>query len=156
MRLFSAFLLLLVPLASPPARAEPKPDVRLLVAGVVDGRIEAGLAVDLPEGWKTYWRTPGEAGIPPSIATTGSTGLSPVTVRFPAPERFDEAGFTAVGYTRSVVLPLDGALVDPAKPGRLAVSVMLGLCHDVCVPFETRLEAAVDPAASTDAAAGAA
>jgi len=153
MRSLSLLLLALLPLAPFAARAEPKPDVRLLVAGVADGRVAAGLAVDLPEGWKTYWRTPGDAGIPPAIDTGASTGLT-ATVTYPAPERFDEAGYTAVGYTRSVVLPLEARLADPAKPGRLVVTVMIGLCHDVCVPFETRLEATVDPLAPTDAAAG--
>lgn len=153
-RLLPLLLALLSPL-SPivSAQADPKADVRLLVGGVVDGRVEAGLAIDLPEGWKTYWRMPGDAGIPPMIDATASTGLDAVAVRYPAPERFDEAGLTAIGYTRSVVLPLEARLADPAKPGRLAVTVMIGLCHDVCVPFETTLEATVDPKAPGDAPA---
>lgn len=152
----SPFLALLLPAAllatTLAARADPKADVRLLLGGVDDGRVVAGLAVDLPEGWKTYWRMPGDAGIPPMIDAGGSTGVGPVAVRYPAPERFDEAGLTAVGYTRSVVLPLDVALADPKQPGRLSVSVMIGLCHDVCVPFETKLEAEVGPGLATDAA----
>lgn len=151
---FLAFLLPAALLATPlPALAEPKADVRLLLGGVDGGRVVAGLAVDLPEGWKTYWRMPGDAGIPPMIDAGASTGVGLVAVRYPAPERFDEAGLTAVGYTRSVVLPLDVALADPKRPGHLSVSVMIGLCHDVCVPFETKLEADVGPAMPADAAA---
>lgn len=148
--------LLLSPLLAGPALADPAANVRLLIGGVADGRIDAGLAIDLPEGWKTYWRTPGDAGIPPSIEANGSTGVTPIVVRFPAPERFDEAGLTAVGYTSSVVLPIEARLADPAKPGRIALTVMIGLCHDICVPFETHLEAEVGPQGATDAATAAA
>jgi DsbC/DsbD-like thiol-disulfide interchange protein len=130
--------------------------VRLVVGSVEEGRVAAGLAIDLPEGWKTYWRTPGDAGIPPSLDSAGSTGLGPIAVRFPAPERFDEAGLTALGYTRSVVLPIETRLADPATPGRLVLTVMIGLCHDICIPFETRVEATIAPGAAGDAAAAAA
>lgn len=154
LRVLLAPAVLLASLSS--ALAEPAAKVRLLVGGVVDGRVDAGLAIDLPEGWKTYWRMPGDAGIPPSIETGASTGFGPVTVRYPAPERFDEAGLTAVGYTRPVVLPLDARLADPKRPGRLSVTVMIGLCHDVCVPFEAQVEAEVSPEGRSDAAATAA
>lgn len=149
------FVLLLV-LAAPTAAFATEANVRLLVAGVAAGKVTAGIAVDLPEGWKTYWRTPGDAGIPPTFDTAASTGLAPVTVRYPVPERFDEAGLTAIGYTKSVVLPLDVALADPMRPGKLVVAVMIGLCHDICLPFETRLEATIDPKTAPDPAAAAA
>lgn len=137
------------------ARAGETANVRLVLAGVVDGRVDAGLAIDLPEGWKTYWRAPGDAGIPPSIETEASSGLTRPVVRFPTPERFLEADLTAIGYTRSVVLPIDTALADPKRPGGLDVHVMIGLCHDICVPFETRVQAVIDPAAPRDGAAAA-
>lgn len=148
-------LALLLALAAPSAALAAEANVRLLVAGVAAGKVTAGIAVDLPEGWKTYWRTPGDAGIPPSFETAASQGLAPVTVRYPVPERFDEAGLTAIGYTKSVVLPIDTALADPSRPGKLVVEVMIGLCHDICMPFETRLEATIDPKAAPDAAAAA-
>lgn len=129
--------------------------VRLLVGSVADGRISAGLAIDLPEGWKTYWRTPGDAGIPPSLDASASTGLGPVEVRFPAPERFDEAGLTAIGYTRSVVLPIATRLADPNRAGELDLSVMIGLCHEICVPFETRIRANIAPQGLRNATAAA-
>ncbi|MCE1234843.1 MAG: hypothetical protein LWW93_00665 [Hyphomicrobiales bacterium] len=149
-------LLLLAPLLAGPALADPAPDVRLVIGGVAEGTIDAGLAIDLPEGWKTYWRTPGDAGIPPSIDASGSSGVAPIAVRFPAPERFDEAGLTAVGYTRSVILPIEARLADPGKPGRIALTVMIGLCRDICVPFDAHVEAEVAPQAAKDPAAAAA
>lgn len=143
---------LLAALLVTPAAAEEKADVHLLIAGATQGRVEAAIAIDLPEGWKTYWRVPGDAGIPPSIETGASKGVTAPVVRFPAPERFDEAGLTAIGYTRSVVLPVDATLLDPARPGTLDVTVMIGLCHDICVPFETRLTATIDPSRAVDPA----
>lgn len=148
-------LALLLALAAPSAALAAEANVRLVVAGVAAGKVSAGIAVDLPEGWKTYWRTPGDAGIPPTFDAAASTGLTPVTVRYPVPERFDEAGLTAIGYTKSVVLPIDTALADPAKPGKLVVEVMIGICHEICLPFETRLEATIDPKTAPDAAAAA-
>lgn len=149
-------LALLLALAAPSTALAAEANVRLLVAGVGGGRVAAGIAIDLPEGWKTYWRTPGDAGIPPSFDAGASSGLAPVTVRYPAPERFDEAGLTAIGYTKSVVLPLDVALAEPTKSGRLVVEVMIGLCHDICMPYETRLEATISPDTAADPAAAAA
>lgn len=151
--LLAAASLLATVIPTGQAAAEDRAAVRLIVAGVVDGRVEAGIAIDLPAGWKTYWRVPGDAGIPPTITTDGSQGLTPPVVRFPMPERFDEAGFAAIGYTRSVVLPIDTAPLDPKRPGRLDVAVMIGLCHDICVPFEAHLTATIDPAAAVDAGA---
>lgn len=144
-----------LPFLSLPGLAADPAKVHLLVAGVAGGRIEAGIAIDLPEGWKTYWRVPGDAGIPPSIEVGASEGLSTPVVRFPVPVRFDEAGLTAIGYTRSVVLPIDAALLDARRPGRLDAHVMIGLCHDICVPFEAHLTATIDPAAPRDEAAAA-
>ena len=143
-------------LVSQEATAADKPDIRLLVGSVESGRIAAGLAIDLPEGWKTYWRTPGDAGMPPVFDASTSRGLGPIGVRFPAPERFDEAGLTAIGYTGSVVLPLDVALANPEAPGLLSITVMVGLCHEICVPFETRVEAEIPPNRAVDATARAA
>ena len=127
--------------------------VRLIVAGVVDGRAEAGLEIALKPGWKTYWRMPGDAGIPPTVDAKGSRGLARLEVRYPAPRRFAEGELTGVGYTETVVLPLDLAASDPAKPIDLDLDVAIGLCHDICVPLDARVAGRIDPAAPVDEAA---
>lgn len=139
-------------LAAPPPAPPPGAAIRLLVAGVVDGRPELGLEIALEPGWKTYWRTPGDAGIPPVVDWSRSTGISGLDLRFPAPVRFDEEGLTAVGYVAPVILPIDLTLADPAKPATLDLDVQIGLCHDVCVPMSAHLTATLSATTPVDAA----
>ena len=109
-----------------------------------DGRHMAALRVTLKEGWKTYWRAPGDAGIPPRFSWTGSRNVDGVEIVWPAPTVFDQNGYRSVGYIGQLVLPL---LLDPAKPGaplRLKGEIDFGVCKDVCVaarlPFSQDLD----------------
>ena len=103
--------------ASPPTR--PGAALRLLVAGVIDGHAEVGVEIALEPGWKTYWRTPGDAGIPPVIDWSRSTGIAGLDLRFPAPVRFGDEGVQSIGYTGPVVLPIDLVLADAGRPATL-------------------------------------
>lgn len=140
--------------AAPPTQA-PGAALRLIFAGVRDGRADVGLEIALEPGWKTYWRTPGDAGIPPNFDSAGSTGIAAFDARFPLPVRFDEAGLTGIGYTRPVVLPLDVRLADPGKLADLKLAVQIGLCRDICIPLDARLSLAIDPSRPADPAAAA-
>ena len=137
-----------------PARAA-EAEVRLLIGAVGGERIEAGLEIVLPPGWKTYWRTPGDAGIPPTIDASASRGLARFEVAFPAPVLFEEAGLTALGYTETVILPLDVRRASATGAADLDLAVQIGLCHEICLPLDTRIQAhvAADRPADTDAAA---
>ncbi len=141
--------------AVPAAATDPGASLRLVVAGSRDGRPDLGLEIALAPGWKTYWRQPGDAGLPPVFDVSASRGLAGFTVRFPVPERFEEAGLVSIGYTKPVVLPIDIAPADPAKPVDFDLVVHLGLCREVCVPLEAHLTATLDPAASPDPTAAA-
>lgn len=101
----------------------------------------AGLRLTMAPGWKTYWRAPGEAGLPPLFDWSGSENLAGLRVHWPVPEIFDQEGMRSIGYYDSVVLPLEIA-PDGAGPIRLAGSIDLGVCKDVCVP--ARLEFVAD------------
>ncbi|HCX68676.1 MAG TPA: hypothetical protein DHK64_14410, partial [Rhodobiaceae bacterium] len=57
----------------------------------------AGLHLELSKGWKTYWRSPGEVGIPPSIDWAGSENIENVEFLWPAPERFTAFGIENFG-----------------------------------------------------------
>ncbi len=109
-----------------------------------DGSHMAGLELRLAPGWKTYWRAPGEAGIPP-IFRWQSPGLSEVSVLWPTPHIFESGGMRSVGYHDTVVLPLrlrfaSGAPeVDP-----LSVEVDLGICKDICLPHSLSVSATLD------------
>ena len=67
----------------------------------------AGVEITLAEGWKTYWRTPGDAGVPPSFDWTGSTNVAKIEVRYPAPSRLDEPAALTIGYKNSVIFPVE-------------------------------------------------
>ena len=127
---------------------------RLIAAGIgVDGRLAAGIEVVIPPGWKTYWRSPGEAGIPPIFDFTGSRNLGPAEISFPVPHRFDDGYSVSNVYESRVVFLLDAEVRDPADPTELTLVLDLGVCEIVCVP--DRLEARLTvPVGENDAVAG--
>lgn len=99
-----------------------------------DGVRMAGLRLRLEDGWKTYWRAPGEAGVPPQFDWSGSENLRAVRVHWPAPQVFDSYGLRTIGYAEEVVLPVELFPVDPAKPTRIDGRMALGVCQDICLP----------------------
>lgn len=113
-----------------------------------DGARQAGLALSVRDGWKTYWRSPGEAGVPPTFDWSGSENLADARIDWPVPEVFESFGLRAVGYSGRVVLPVTLVPEDPDRPIRLALDMTLGVCRDICVFEETQLSAEIAPDAS--------
>ena len=102
--------------------------------------LRAGLEIRLDPGWKTYWRYPGDSGLPPTIDFTGSENVKSVTALWPAPERFsDGAGGRSIGYLGDVVLPLRIVPKDGAKASSLRVKLAYAVCGSLCVPAEANL-----------------
>lgn len=105
----------------------------------------AGIEITLDDGWKTYWRTPGE-GWPPSIEFTGSKNLGKAELLWPVPKRLnDAAGLLAFGYSEHLVLPV---LIEPKTSGQpvvLRVKISYGVCADICIPVEVELEHTIPP-----------
>lgn len=127
--------------SGPWAQAEIGPnaavDGRLVAA--VDGvgdleAVPAGLHVLLPTGWKTYWRSPGDAGLPPSVDWSASRNVAAVDVAWPAPHRFQLFGLETFGYEHEVVFPLTVTPEQTGAPVHLAGTADLLVCSDVCVP----------------------
>lgn len=116
----------------------------------------AGLHLRLAPGWKTYWRSPGDAGIPPAFDWSGSDNVQAVRIHWPAPHVFTLNGLTTIGYTGDVVLPLEITPIDAARPVRLRGGVEMGVCSDICVPatlsFDTVIEGAGAPQPAISAA----
>jgi DsbC/DsbD-like thiol-disulfide interchange protein len=104
----------------------------------------AGVEVRLAPGWKTYWRYPGDSGVPPRFDFAGSQNVKSVTVRYPAPHRFTDESGTSIGYKTNVVFPLDIVPADPAKPVRLALKLDYALCEKICIPDEGKAELDID------------
>ncbi len=113
--------------------------VRLLAAGAGD----AGVEIRLARGWKTYWRYPGDAGIPPRFDWTGSDNLARAEVSWPAPERLPEEGGTSIGYRDVVVFPLRVHARDPKQPVKLALKLDFAVCEKICIPADAKLSVAV-------------
>ena len=124
--------------------------MRLVTTGKPDaqGRLKGILDIDLKPGWKTYWRDPGDAGVPPTIDVSANPGIVGVQLDFPAPQRHDEGDFKWAGYDYSLALPVTFTFKDPAGAAGINAAVFLGVCETICVPVQTKL--AVDPADDPD------
>src|SRR5215208_3695502 len=125
---------------------------RLFQARVQHGAWTAGLEITLAEGWKTYWRLPGDSGVPPQFDWSRSTNLAAVTSGWPAPRRFSDAAGEAIGYHDRLVLPLRVDPADPQKPVGLALSLFYAVCKDICIPVNEKLAIEIDPHAQGSAA----
>jgi len=134
-----AALCILVTLAAGPALAgatawqeiSPGVKARLISSdSVSNGETLAGLELDLPQGTNTYWRIPGESGIPTEFDFSGSSGIADPQVHWPFPQIETTAGYRDYVYRGPVVFPI--ALKTGG--GVLNASIMLGVCSDVCVP----------------------
>ena len=112
--------------------------------------VSLGLALEYGEGWKGYWRTPGEVGLAPEIDWTGSTNLKSAELLWPAPERFEAFGIENFGYSGQVVLPIRATLEDAGHPLKLRARVSLLTCSTVCVPHDFELSLALPQGTGID------
>jgi DsbC/DsbD-like thiol-disulfide interchange protein len=115
--------------------------------------IRAGIEIRLAHGWHTYWRYPGDAGVPPRFDFGGSQNVKSVEVLWPAPQRMAEAGAVAIGYSRDVILPLVVVPQDRAKPVTLDIKLDYAICEKLCVPAEAKVELKLAAGASSQDAA---
>lgn len=119
-----------------------------------DGSHMAAIRITLAPGWKTYWRAPGDAGIPPLFDWSGSENIAGLTIHWPLPEVFKQNGMRSVGYSDVVVIPIEFAPVTQGQDMRIAGRLDIGVCLDVCVPVSLPLAGllaspgAADPAIS--------
>jgi DsbC/DsbD-like thiol-disulfide interchange protein len=113
-----------------------------LIAGnpASDGAMRAGVELNLASGWKTYWRYPGDSGVPPRFDFGKSENVKSIAVQWPAPHRFsDEGGFT-IGYKEGVLFPLRVVPQDKTKPVVLRLKLDYAVCEKLCVPAEGKAE----------------
>lgn len=124
-----------------------------------DGRVfRAGVEIKLRDGWHTYWRYPGDSGVPPVLDFSKSQNVKTVTVLYPAPTRFpDGAGGSSIGYTGDVVWPLHVVAENPGKPVTLDLKLDYAVCQKLCVPAKAAVVLSLsDVDAALDVALGAA
>ncbi|WP_083464243.1 protein-disulfide reductase DsbD domain-containing protein [Phaeobacter sp. 11ANDIMAR09] len=127
--------------------------VEILDGGLAsDGSYIGALRLTLQQGWKTYWRAPGEAGIPPRFTWRGSRNVGEMSMTWPAPEVFSTSGYQTIGYHDQLVLPIRITPEKPGRPVRLKGRMELGICKDVCVPSELSFDHQLDSGATRNPA----
>lgn len=130
--------------------AHPPVKLRILLTGQSnpnDNTVQALLDVQLDGEWKTYWRTPGEAGIAPQLDWGDSTNIAAVEWHWPVPRYFEQLGIMTLGYKHQVSFPLTVMLEDPTRPAILKGQLRLPSCTDICVVTDYPIELEFDPAA---------
>jgi DsbC/DsbD-like thiol-disulfide interchange protein len=125
--------------------------VRLLAGSRSGPVLLGGVAFQLQPGWKTYWRTPGDSGVPPRFDFSKSENIEAVTVLWPAPLKFDDgAGGHSIGYHDQIVLPLRIVAKTADKPVMLRAEINYAVCEKLCIPVEASAELGFNSAASTE------
>jgi DsbC/DsbD-like thiol-disulfide interchange protein len=125
--------------------------IRLLAGSRSGSVLLGGIAVQLDPGWKTYWRTSGDSGVPPRFDFSKSDNVEAVTVLWPAPTKFDDgAGGFSLGYHDQVVLPLRIVPKSNDKPVTLRANINYAVCEKICIPVEASTELAFVSVASTE------
>ncbi|MGR3760500.1 protein-disulfide reductase DsbD domain-containing protein [Roseobacteraceae bacterium NS-SX3] len=138
------------------SRGQPV-QIDILDGGLTErGTYLGALRLTLEDGWKTYWRAPGDAGIPPSFSWRGSRNVGALSITWPAPEVFMTSGYRTIGYHGQLVLPVEITPAKPGRPVRLKGRMELGVCKDVCVPSELDFDHQLDPRAGRNPAIAAA
>jgi DsbC/DsbD-like thiol-disulfide interchange protein len=125
--------------------------VRLLAGSRSGAVLLGGIAFQLQSGWKTYWRNPGDSGVPPRFDFSKSDNVEAVTVLWPAPQKFDDgaAGFS-LGYHDQIVLPLRIVAKAADKPVTLHAEINYAVCEKICIPVQASAELAFNSVASTE------
>lgn len=119
--------------------------------------LRAGVEIRLLSGWHTYWRFPGDSGVPPQFDFSGSRNVKQVDVLWPAPKRMVDGGGTSIGYSVGVIFPLRIVPQEVGKPTTLRLRLQYAICEKLCVPAEGRSELLLTSGrASQDAALAAA
>jgi DsbC/DsbD-like thiol-disulfide interchange protein len=112
-----------------------------LIAGTQGDRIVAGVDIELAEGWKTYWRQPGDSGgVPPSFDWAKSDNLQSAVPLYPAPRRLPDGAGDAIGYTGRVIFPVRIVAADASRPVTVGLQLEYGICREICVPVEASLQ----------------
>jgi thiol:disulfide interchange protein DsbD len=87
------------------------------------------LRLRMADGWHTYWKNPGDAGVPPDLTIAGVTQSA---IDWPTPRRVAEGPVMTYAYTGEVLLPV----TVTAKTGVLKAHADWLVCKDICVPEE--------------------
>src|SRR5690606_14364867 len=125
--------------------------IRLIAGTAARGaeRLRAGIEIRLAPGWHTYWRYPGDAGVPPRFDFSGSRNLADAKVSYPAPDLLTDETGSSIGYEKGVIFPLLVTPKDASRPVRLHVVVDYAVCEKLCIPAQGTVELILDGGTGT-------
>jgi DsbC/DsbD-like thiol-disulfide interchange protein len=134
-----------------PWQVDSHSQVRLMAGSRSGPVMLGGIAFQLQPGWHTYWRNPGDSGVPPRFDFSKSDNIEAVTILWPAPKKFEDgAGGHSLGYVKQLVLPLRVVAKDAGKPVTLRAAINYAVCEKLCIPVEANAELAFTSVASTE------
>ncbi|MEM7720719.1 MAG: protein-disulfide reductase DsbD domain-containing protein, partial [Pseudomonadota bacterium] len=158
MRFFRSFAIAITLFSGVPAQADEGwtdldlSSARLIsaqTAAPADGPLQVGVDIRLNNGWKTYWRSPGDAGYPVTVDWSGSENAEPAEMQWPAPHRFSLFDLDTFGYGERVVFPVNVHVPDPTQPVQLSAVVDYLLCKEICVPQVATVSLSLHPGTPT-------
>lgn len=112
--------------------------------------IKGAVEIDLSPNWHTYWRTPGDTGLAPEFNWKKSLNVKNIKIHWPAPKRFEQAGFYSFGFKDQLVLPFTASLENPDKAFTLSSDVKVMVCNEICVPKKMTVSLSVKPGEKAD------
>ena len=132
--------------AVPVLAQTPVPVVAEVLQGweLADGRRVAALRLTLADGWKTYWRAPGDSGIPPQFSWNGARNIDNLQITWPQPKVVYDSGVRSIGYKKQLVIPLHIAPKHDGQPIRLKGRMDIGICSDICAPYTLKFDAKLE------------
>lgn len=128
-------------------------EVRLLPGSYKNGEWLAGVEIYLAPGWKTYWRVPGDAGVPAEFVWKNSNNLASAKVLWPAPKRYQDISGKSIGYKKHVVFPVRIKAKTGNQPVDVDLQLYYAVCSDICVPARARLALTLLPKPGADKSA---
>lgn len=130
-----------------------KSSVRLIAGGAgTEGVLKAGIEITLDRGYKTYWRSPGDSGLPPRFDWSASENVGGITVSWPVPERFEDGVGYSIGYASDIILPLSVRAINPGKPVKLVLNLDYAVCEKLCIPATGKASILLTPQSTPEAA----
>lgn len=118
------------------------------------GKISGVVEIKLNPGWKTYWRSPGDSGIPPQLSFDGSKGYQHDTVHLPAPQQMKIEQSEVVGYKSDVSFVFDGAMLSFDPDNNIKLEMFLGVCEQICIPAQANFEIPLAKLSRSDPVSG--
>lgn len=119
---------------------------RIISSGPIDPEtlaVDLAVQIELKQGWKTYWRTPGDSGIPPDFDFSKSSNLKEYKIMWPAPKSFQDDYGYSIGYKHGVILPVRAVAKNRILPMVVDLTVRYGVCERICVPVENKFSLVV-------------